>query len=457
MKYLFNPFFLGSSLIFILHFIIVNMTNTFYSVDRIIIISFLSLYLLYELVYNKRVIDKFIYQNIFVLLFAYAFLQTYFSQAINSEFEILQQLYISLYFLLLIIFFLIFKSKKYTLSSYLFFITSISIIIITFLLFHFILVHHTAIDIINYYFTNYRFLNHLQTIIIPSLGLALFLSKSEKSTITITILLVINFLLLLETGARGSSYAILFAYMFLLFTNIKSKQLRQHIGMMLFIYIFSLCLYNINSFLFNETIDSSRVEHLFSVASSGRIDIYKAIFPYLFDFQHVFSALGFSPVDLNGYRFLHPHNLPLYIFLGLGSFGLLVLLVASMYILKSILQEYFQSESIIKKYLFIILLAIIIHSMVSGIYISPLTALLILYLLFILSNYYLKKESKSQFVSHNLYRIELIYIITFIVSINYLSYANYSLKKNYTLKKEYKGNRLYMPGIMRYSNQIFKN
>jgi hypothetical protein len=270
-------------------------------------------------------------------------------------------------------------------------------------------------------------------------------------------LLVINFLLLLETGARGSSYAILFAYIFLLFTNIKSKRLQQHIGMMLFIYIFSFCFYNINSFLLNDNINSSRVEHLLSVVSSGRMDIYKVILPYLFDYQQVFSALGFSPVDLNGYQYLHPHNLILYMFLGLGSFGLVIFLGVSTYLLKLLLQEYFQSKNIIKKYLFIILLAMVVHSMVSGVYLTPLTALLILYLLFILSNYYLKKEKKSRFISHNLYRIELICIITFIVSINYLSYANYSLKEKYIFQKEYKGNRLYIPGIMRYSNFIFKN
>jgi len=448
MKYLFNPFFLGSTLVFIFYFIVSSFVYDSYSIGRVMVITLLGSLLVYELFYSKTIIyTTALYKNSFIILFLYAAVQGFISSYINSEFELLQQIFVSNYFLLVVSFFLLYKDKKYTLNSYLLFIIIIISIVFLFIIFSLILSNTSVLDTLNHYFKNFRLFNHLQTVVIPSLGLALLVVRSEMKKVFILVLLIINFLFLFETGARGSSYAIFISYSLLLVSNLKSKRVIQNIGTMGSVFFISLLLYFTLSWLYSGT---SQSIHLYATHSSGRADIYNAILPYLFNIDHLIYALGFSTLSIDSYHFLSPHNIFLYSFLGMGSLGFVFFIVLLIYQIIQLLSSYFRSKSLIKRYLLVILFSILIHACVSGIYLSPLTILLLIYFFLILSKYYTKKS----FTEYKSY-VNCFFVIGLVLSIFFLSIKNYNLREQYAYSKDDKGIHFFTPGIMYYTTKIF--
>jgi len=385
----------------------------------------------------------------YLLFFIYTGLQTYFSIFINTEFEIYQQLYISASFLLFISFFLYLREEEYSLSSYLYFILIISSIYSIFILFRFIEAELSFHDSIVYYFKNIRFLNHLQTLIIPSLGLALLVSKTELQRIILNISLIVNFMLLFETGARGTFYALILSYLYLYLRDKNSKHIRSNLLQILFLFISSLILYILVYYLFG---DNNRFNHLLNLSSSGRVEIYKTLLPLIFDKEYFFSAIGFTSQDIALYGFLHPHNLFIYIFLGAGSLGLLLFIIMIFKTFFNMYNECRTSSSFVKHYIFTILLALFIHSQVSGIYITPLTSIVILYFFFILYKYY-KKDNFKETTSINQRTIS-VYLIGLITLVLFLTYQNYMLNKSFVSSELNKG-QYYVPGIMLYDVKIF--
>ena len=445
-----NPYFFISIFIFSIHFIATGFINDNYSFTRIIITVSFSLYLLITLFYrDKRIKKKGTFNNLYILFFMYTGLQTYFSLFINTEFEIYQQLYISASFILFISFFLYLRDEEYSLSSYLSFILIISSIYSIFIVFRFVLAELSLYDSIIYYFRNIRFLNHLQTLIIPSLGLALLVSRTELQRIILNISLIVNFMLLFETGARGTFYALSFSYLYLYLRSKNSKHIRNNLLQILFLFISSLVLYIAVYYIFG---DANKTNHLLNLSSSGRVEIYKTLLPLIFDKEYFFSAIGFSSQDIALYGFLHPHNIFIYIFLGAGSFGLLLFIVIISKTFFHIYNECSTSNSLIKHYIFTIFLALFIHAQVSGIYISPLTSIVILYFFFILYKYY-KKANLKKITSIN-QRNTIVYLIGLITLVLFLTYQNYMLKKSFVSSELNKGQN-YVPGIMLYNIKIF--
>jgi len=452
MKELVNPYFLISISIFIVSFISSNFLNDSYSATRIIISIILSGYLFFEVIHKKGVVSLSLYKKIYILLFVYITLQAFFSPYINTSFEHSQQLYIGTSYLLFITLFLSLNSQKYSLTSYLYFISIVSSIYILAIAISFAFVELKVSDTIIYYFKNIRFLNHLQTLIIPSLGLGLLVSRKENVKTVLNILLILNFMLLFETGGRGSLYAILFSYLFLYLTNRNSKHIQDNLIQIGILFVGSLILYMVIYYLFSSF---DRINHLLDIESSGRVLIYKTVIPYIFDWKYIITAIGFSSQDFALYGFLHPHNLFLYIFLGAGSLGLILFILIFFNSIWKLLKEYFSTKSIIKRYLFTIFLSLLIHSLVSGLYITPLTSITALYLFLVVHSYYCENE---KVIIKSIYqKVNILFVTILVVSIPYLAYVNYKLKNQYSYSNDEKGTYRYVPGIMLYSIKIFNS
>jgi len=441
---------LGSVLVFIVSFIFSNFIYDSYSVARVSVTILFSLLLTIKVI-SKPLVFLNMYKNIFFLLLLYALFESIFSSYISTPFEHLQQEYIAISYILFITTFYALKGDKYTLRSYLLFISLVSILYFLFILFTFLYDAFSIKDSVIYYFKNIRFLNHLQTLIIPSLGLALFLSKKESYKAFFTLLLILNFLLLIETGGRGSFYSLLIVYFLFFLTNLQTPRVKNNILLVGSIFVISLFLYISIHFLF---IDKDIVNHILDASSSGRINIYKTLTPLVFQGDFFFSAIGFSSQDIATYGYLHPHNLFLYVFLGIGSFGLVLFISGLLYYASLIVSEYLKSQNSIKKYLFIILMALFIHSLVSGVYITPLISVVFLYFMILFRKYYLLDKYVVQ--SSNLKYFNTFFVILLLFSSLFLGAKNYMLKKEYDYPTTYKEFKLYNTGIMQYSTRIFK-
>ena len=442
-----NALFSGSIIIFLITFIVSNFIYDSYSVARVLVTVLFSWIVIMKVIFNSSSF-KFItvYSNIFILLFAYAFLQSYFSPYISTEFEHIQQEYIAVSYILVTITFLILKNEKYSLLSYLSFISLLSVVYMLFFLYSFIVDNLSIYDSIVYYFKNIRFLNHLQTMIIPSLGLGLILCKKELYKTFLILLLMLNFMLVFETGGRGSFYSISCVYLFLYLSNFKSKRVKENILLIVGVFLVSLAVYIAIYFIF-DNIGSQN--HILDLNVNGRMNIYKTLFPLLLENGFFLFSIGFSSQDFALYGYLHPHNLFLYIFLGMGLFGLLVFIGYLFYYMIKILAEYFYTTSLVKKYLLIIFMAGFIHSLISGVYITPLTSLLLLYLFLMLEKYYLK----SQKTYHLYWGVKFSMICTVLIVLLNLSlgYKNYQLKEKHQYSDEYKKIQWHRPGIMLFS------
>lgn len=135
-----------------------------------------------------------------------------------------------------------------------------------------------------------------------------------------------------------------------------------------------------------------------------KLEIYKNLIPVVFDSDYFFWAIGFLSLDTALYGFASPHNLFLYIFLGFGSLGLLLAIFFLVKYIKVILRNYLEDRSIVKTYLLISFFALIIHSMVSGIYLAILSMIVVFYfLIFFNQNFFKAVSFDSNFKNTTLY------------------------------------------------------
>jgi O-antigen ligase len=403
-------------------------------------------------------IDKTKKENLFFnylfILFTYGFFQSYFSIYINTSFEINQQQLISLTFLLYIIYYKLHKSEKYSMENFLNLVLLISYIIFTAIIIDYATNYltmdtYTVKMSILKYFKNVRVLNHIQTIIIPSTVVYLLINKTTTKRFLIVNVLIINFILLLYTGARGTLYSIEVVFIFIFFTNFRNKTSRDIILRTHMYFVIAIIIY----VAMQSTFGDGHSAHLSDISSDGRMFIYKTILPTIINQNYFINAIGFSSQDLAITHYLHPHNIFLYTFLGTGTLGLITFIIFSIYIIYESLKQY-KNKNIKDKYLYMIFVAPLIHSLVSGIYITPLTSLLYIYFLFI----FLKKYTINviEFQSNTKFnQIANIFIISVTILLSGLLIKENILQKNIYQYNKSEKKKLYHPGIMLYSDKIY--
>jgi len=439
--------------ILLLHITLSNYIFDTYTIDRILVMLYMLFSILYLLLFNPKIAFRTnLLKSFLVILFIYTLIQSFTSPYINSSFEIKQQQFISITFLIYIIYYQIHKTDTYSTGDFLHLILVLSYMIFTVIIIDYALSisstdEYTLTQSIHKYFKNVRVLNHLQTIMIPSLMLYFLDKKNILYESAAIFAILLHFLFVLYTGGRGTLYSVEAVILFVFISNYKNEQSRHIFYMVQSLLIFAVLIYYFIPHGGSST-------HITEVSSSGRMLIYKTVIPYIVDLKYSFTAVGFSSVDIAVTHFLHPHNIFLYIFLGSGTVGLVSFIIFMIYIIIKILKHYFKNNNLTTKYLLMIFFAPLIHSFVSGIYITPLTALLFIYFLIVFLKDYMPNTDK---VIHKKYIAYINMALITIISVCGLI----SIKDNLLIKSRYQyeskeKKRLYHPGVMLYSDKIFK-
>ncbi|MCK5110287.1 MAG: oligosaccharide repeat unit polymerase [Arcobacteraceae bacterium] len=313
-------------------------------------------------------------------------------------------------------------------------------------------------DTVDLFFNNIRFLSHLQTIFIPLLLYFFIIIKNKSSKVVILLILVINFYILFYLGSRGSIYTIAISSVIIYFTS--TAKIKKQLILLLFIAIFSFILYYLANNFFIESAQFKSLSHLQTFNSSGRGFIFSTIISLIFDTKHIFSAVGFSSQSIGVTGSLHPHNLFLYIFLGFGTLGFII--VSTIFIRYCILlwNIYRDKQTTKHTYLMFSFLSILTHSMVSGLYIMPLTSILLIYIFIVINRtYFVNIPKQNQHISW--LGSKIIYTILLLISLSNIYYLqqNTKLVKEYFYIKEQLQNKKLpksnVSGIMLISRQIY--
>jgi O-antigen ligase len=419
--------------------------------DRILVTLFLSSYIIFEATNNHKTFqDTKIVSNFVVIFSVYLLSQVLFSEFIDDSFERTQQIFISLSLALMAVVYEIEITKGRFTTTFIYLTTAAITITLISIYTTGLLSEKTLMESVIHYFKNIRVFNHLQTISFLTLGLLLLLTRGRKNKILVVILLLLNALLLFYLGARGSTVSILVALSFLYATNINSKRVKKNIftiGAVLVIGYGLVLLYSL--FFQTAGISQHMIKHNID---SGRLPIYYTILPFFADLQHVLQAVGFSTTDIAATQFLHPHNIFLYVFLGGGLFGLTIFIIRIVQYVYKLSKRYQTTNKLTEKYLISILLAIFTHSLVSGIYITPLASTLILGVFIALGQHRRKESLESNGTLPN--------ILNILLSVSIVATALYFLKVTMEQKKEFtyeesNTTKTFRPGIMLYGDKIF--
>lgn len=405
------------------------------------------------------IVKKYFLFYLFCLLLIY---QSFNSLYINTNFEIQQQLYISLTILLYITVILYtiiqynsIKIKTFTrviiLSSLLIFISIFTVYALN--------NDYTLIKSIETLFDNRRFLNHLQTLFIPIIFYSMLISKSYKINFLLCLLIILNFYFIFLTGARGTLYSLLTSSLLIFFSsnrNIKIKLLYFYA-----LIVISFIVYQIGLYLDNDFTEHS--SHFKDIASIGRVYIFNTIIPYILDFKYFFNAIGFATTDIAVVGFLHPHNLFLYIFLGSGTLGLIIFIYLIFKVFFKIYTTYVsKSSSLYTKFITLTFISVFIHSLVSGVYITPLMSIYLLYFYIIIFSSSSSDINKLEEVSTTAYGTNFNYSIvkSFISGLVFIFIALwyvYLVKVNLDFVIEYNSTKYTknIPGVFLFNENVY--
>ncbi len=406
------------------------------------------------------IIKKYFLFYIFCLLLIY---QSFNSLYINSSFEIQQQLYISLTILLYmtVILYTINQYHSIKIKTFIRMIILSSIFIyISIFTIYTLNSDYTLVKSIETLFDNRRFFNHLQTLFIPIIFYSMLISKSYKIRILLCLLIILNFYFIFLTGARGTLYSLLISSLIIFFSSNKSIKIK-----LLYFYYFiviSFIVYQVGLYINDDFTEHS--SHFNDIASSGRLYIFTTIIPNIFDFKYFFNAIGFATTDVAVVGFLHPHNLFLYIFLGSGTLGLIIFLYLISKVFFKIYITYIStSSSLYTKFITLTFISVFIHSLVSGVYITPLMSIYLLYFFIVMFRSSSVKINKLDDVSTNAYGTNLNYstIKSFISGLVFIFIALwyvYLVKVNLDFVIEYNGTMYSknIPGIFLFNENVYK-
>ncbi|MEA3553636.1 MAG: O-antigen ligase family protein [Campylobacterota bacterium] len=436
-----------------------------YTTTRISINVALSFIVLYNLFYNFNLIKNTLLKfKILLILFLIPLFQSYYSPYINTALEFNQQVLISISYLLtiFIVLFIYFNNKHISVVKFIYTIVFINILIFSYLFLHFLATwdNGSLYKSLNIFFDNRRFLNQLQTIFIPVLLYAFFINGLKNIRYLVLFLLFINFYMLFFSGARGSLYSLFIASVIIYFST--TKDIKRQILQLFIIGVISYLIFYFINFILIDSSQQIFSNHLETFSSNGRKFIYTTILPYIFDLNHMFNSIGFASQDLAVTKHLHPHNLFLYIFLGFGTFGLILFTIISLYYLVKLWSIYKSKQTVKHTYLMFISISVVIHSQVSGLYITPLSTILLMYLFILLNNSYFKNIDRNNVDKRsNIYTKLFVYtIISLILILNfiYLKKAIEDKKRIAFTKEELLNKELYKqysPGIVLLNNKIY--
>ncbi len=439
------------ALIFSLHLLFSLFISDTYSVDRILITTSLFFILIGMLIFNNHLLqNNYLLSNPIFLLMVFTLVQSLYSLYIDNNFEVKQQQFITISYLVMLI--VILTNYTSTISTHLKLVFYVSCVSVVFILYRSYILQDTILDVITSIFNNIRVFNHIQTITIPSLALLFALVKNNVFKVTIVALLFFNFYFLFETGARGSLVAILTSFILLFLTSYNIKRIRNNLYVVAATFIISLVFYSAASFLL---LSSGHSQHLIEMSSAGRMMIYLKVAPEILNSSYIIDAIGFSSIDIAVTHFLHPHNLFLYVFLGSGTLGLIVFIIILSLFSWKLLRSYLGSSSIVNRYFIATFFAVFLHSMVSGIYITPLASLLIITLLSHLNGAFFNRDIGIR-------NKKLVLVSNMIVVLSIAVLSMYLLKENLDLKAKYaynlndeKEGQNYHPGILLSTDKIY--
>ncbi len=452
-----NKLNLAFIIIIALHIVGSNYIYDSYSLDRISITIYLIFSVTMAIVFRASQFKQFnILLSFLFLLFMFAFLESFLSIHIDTAFEKLQQQYISATFLLYMFYYFTQRDTAYSLKNFLNLSLALTYIIFIAVLIDYSINLNTHNDYsittsILKYFKNIRVLNHLQTIMIPTLILYMHIEKRRFANMAITAAIAINVLAVIYTGARGTAYAVEFALLLLLISSFKNTQLRINIYKAHAIFLATILIY----ILISSSAAGANSLHITDISSNGRLHIYTTTLPYLFDTNCFFNAIGFSSQDLAVTHFLHPHNILLYVFLGTGTAGMLLFIVYLLFVGRKILVQYLHQDEVTDRYLLTVLIAALTHSFVSGLYITPLTALLFIYFILIFTRRYDVSLFKVENIDRPIQILNILLAIIVVATNLFLLKENMDLKTHYEYKKHSEEKKVYHPGILLFSEKIY--
>ncbi len=163
-----------------------NIIYDTYTIDRILITVYMSMFIVYAIITLKKPIMKDIYKNHFFYFGIYVIAQASFSPYIKGNFEEHQQIFIGLLIILFICFTNLSIGKYFKVRNFVTLVLIASSIIALLLIIdtlYFSIVsdgNYTIQKAIIKYFKNIRVLNHLQAIIIPTLFIPFVLSFKKR-------------------------------------------------------------------------------------------------------------------------------------------------------------------------------------------------------------------------------------------------------------------------------------
>ncbi|MCC9659984.1 O-antigen ligase family protein [Pseudoalteromonas lipolytica] len=261
-------------------------------------------------------------------------------------------------------------------------------------------------------FYNIRFFNHFQVICV-CFSLYLLMNKNFKSITAIS--LVLNFLIIMISSARGASLAIII----IIFIGAYMKIInREVLNKVFWLFIFSLFLFII--YILTEPVSLTR-DSLFRETSSGRLALWEDVIRS-FNFKTILFGNGAGTFKSDSYGVSHPHNSVISLLFDWGAIVTLLIL----YLLFNLISESldylkFKKDNNTFNCCFLTFLALLSLSLVSGITIMPIPQTF----LFILAGLIIKelrKTNKSVRISINkvifIYAVALIYFILSMISFN---------------------------------------
>jgi hypothetical protein len=286
----------------------------------------------------------------------------------------------------------------------------------------------------------------------------MLISKSNKLKFLLSLLIILNFYFVFLTGARGTLYSLSISSLIIFLSSNKNIKIK-----LLYFYtliVISFIIYQIGLSITNFNEHSS---HFKEIASSGRLHIYQTILPNIFKIKYFFNSVGFSSTDIFLVGFLHPHNLFLYIFLGSGTFGLMIFIYLIIKVFLKIYTGYIsKSSSLYIKFITFTFMSVFIHSLVSGVYITPLTAIYLLYFFIVLFKSYSVRIYKVNDIT-TVYGINFNYstiksfisgLMIILIAIWYI----YLIKVNLDFVIEYSNTKYSknIPGVFLFNENVYR-
>ena len=274
-----------------------------------------------------------------------------------------------------------------------------------------------------------------------------FTAGKNSIKLLASILTIFNGYLVAYTGARGLFITLLIMSV-LFYNTIGNKNIKKKFRIFLGMLLIGMILCFLQTVISHNKIGN--IYNFINHTASGRMEIYKTILPCIINIKYFLFAIGFSSQDIAVTHFLHPHNLFLYVFLGTGAAGLLYFLFAISTVLLAMQKKYTNTKSWSKKITYLSLLSLFVYSMVSGVYITPLT-----YFYAVLNIWSIANKNKTDISSVHYVAAKIASITIVLASIFYLFFvvndAQQYDKANKTIHKTI----LYHPGVVLISDSIY--